>query len=142
MMVCCYFFFRQKTAYEMRISDWSSDVCSSDLVHAETSVFVRLPDDFPVRPGAYRAGLEYIDTREPVALEDFQALVRNHQPAWPGDLVAQRLAPRLAVDMSEVEAELAARLHRARQRLQAPAAGHTPADDGIERKSPRLNSSH
>src|SRR3546814_12642817 len=34
-MVCCVFFFlfffKQKTAYEMRISDWSSDVCSSDL---------------------------------------------------------------------------------------------------------------
>src|SRR3546814_3883858 len=27
------FFFKQKTAYEMRISDWSSDVCSSDLKH-------------------------------------------------------------------------------------------------------------
>src|SRR3546814_2387289 len=27
----CFFFFKQKTAYEMRISDWSSDVCSSDL---------------------------------------------------------------------------------------------------------------
>src|SRR3546814_7646811 len=27
------FFFKQKTAYEMRISDWSSDVCSSDLPH-------------------------------------------------------------------------------------------------------------
>src|SRR3546814_14314147 len=27
------FFFKQKTAYEMRISDWSSDVCSSDLEH-------------------------------------------------------------------------------------------------------------
>src|SRR3546814_6376285 len=31
---CCFllFFFKQKTAYEMRISDWSSDVCSSDLL--------------------------------------------------------------------------------------------------------------
>src|SRR3546814_8247128 len=28
------FFFKQKTAYEMRISDWSSDVCSSDLLKA------------------------------------------------------------------------------------------------------------
>src|SRR3546814_2505913 len=28
-----FFFFKQKTAYEMRISDWSSDVCSSDLEH-------------------------------------------------------------------------------------------------------------
>src|SRR3546814_9294452 len=29
--VCLCFFFKQKTAYEVRISDWSSDVCSSDL---------------------------------------------------------------------------------------------------------------
>src|SRR3546814_14587936 len=29
------FFFKQKTAYEMRISDWSSDVCSSDLTYRE-----------------------------------------------------------------------------------------------------------
>src|SRR3546814_3103098 len=29
---CSVFFFKQKTAYEMRISDWSSDVCSSDLI--------------------------------------------------------------------------------------------------------------
>src|SRR3546814_2700953 len=29
--LCYFFFFKQKTAYEMRISDWSSDVCSSDL---------------------------------------------------------------------------------------------------------------
>src|SRR3546814_13214837 len=31
MLSCECFFFKQKTAYEMRISDWSSDVCSSDL---------------------------------------------------------------------------------------------------------------
>src|SRR3546814_7575233 len=31
-MVVFVFFFKQKTAYEMRISDWSSDVCSSDLL--------------------------------------------------------------------------------------------------------------
>src|SRR3546814_4254837 len=33
MLMCAivFFFFKQKTAYEMRISDWSSDVCSSDL---------------------------------------------------------------------------------------------------------------
>src|SRR3546814_2841307 len=37
MEVCyvCSFFVKQKTAYEMRISDWSSDVCSSDLLHAD-----------------------------------------------------------------------------------------------------------
>src|SRR3546814_9428221 len=36
--VCiCFFFFKQKTAYEMRISDWSSDVCSSDLLVTATA---------------------------------------------------------------------------------------------------------
>src|SRR3546814_8608856 len=37
MLYSCvvFFFFKQKTAYEMRISDWSSDVCSSDLDEAE-----------------------------------------------------------------------------------------------------------
>src|SRR3546814_2368503 len=32
IFVLVFFFFKQKTAYEMRISDWSSDVCSSDLI--------------------------------------------------------------------------------------------------------------
>src|SRR3546814_14618430 len=32
VFLLCVFFFKQKTAYEMRISDWSSDVCSSDLL--------------------------------------------------------------------------------------------------------------
>src|SRR3546814_9638674 len=32
LLIFFYFFFKQKTAYEMRISDWSSDVCSSDLI--------------------------------------------------------------------------------------------------------------
>src|SRR3546814_1008109 len=43
-IVCHYiyfFFFKQKTAYEMRISDWSSDVCSSDLVLTEVYGYAR-----------------------------------------------------------------------------------------------------
>src|SRR3546814_2151563 len=39
-----FFFFKQKTAYEMRISDWSSDVCSSDLKTQRSSAFAF--DDF------------------------------------------------------------------------------------------------
>src|SRR3546814_2489419 len=42
MSCVLFFFFKQKTAYEMRISDWSSDVCSSDL------------------PGSYQAGLRQL----------------------------------------------------------------------------------
>src|SRR3546814_7892163 len=37
--VYSFFFFKQKTAYEMRISDWSSDVCSSDLVETGVSEY-------------------------------------------------------------------------------------------------------
>src|SRR3546814_3386055 len=40
--VCVFFFFKQKTAYEMRISDWSSDVCSSDLDAVMEAVKLRL----------------------------------------------------------------------------------------------------
>src|SRR3546814_4711334 len=40
MLLCLFFFFKQKTAYEMRISDWSSDVCSSDLLIDEERVTV------------------------------------------------------------------------------------------------------
>src|SRR3546814_4408868 len=46
-----FFFFKQKTAYEMRISDWSSDVCSSDLLVGGDAV-VRRGRDCLVRPTA------------------------------------------------------------------------------------------
>src|SRR3546814_2817322 len=54
MMSFCFliFFFKQKTAYEMRISDWSSDVCSSDLVASvskhEVDHYNTLPRSRPV----------------------------------------------------------------------------------------------
>src|SRR3546814_9962362 len=39
-----FFFFKQKTAYEMRISDWSSDVCSSDLrLRQRTDMLTQFP---------------------------------------------------------------------------------------------------
>src|SRR3546814_18171139 len=46
------FFFKQKTAYEMRISDWSSDVCSSDLPHGDSAIYfalARLAQDWSMR---------------------------------------------------------------------------------------------
>src|SRR3546814_4441494 len=47
-----FFFFKQKTAYEMRISDWSSDVCSSDLRRRVARHHDRRPDPQPLRrPG-------------------------------------------------------------------------------------------
>src|SRR3546814_3900607 len=45
VVLVSFFFFKQKTAYEMRISDWSSDVCSSDLHERRPAAFCagRLP---------------------------------------------------------------------------------------------------
>src|SRR3546814_5100877 len=48
LFFCFLFFFKQKTAYEMRISDWSSDVCSSDLAFALC------------RPPGHHAGRDYM----------------------------------------------------------------------------------
>src|SRR3546814_6994660 len=42
-LLVCFFFFKQKTAYEMRISDWSSDVCSSDLLVPTEALIEREP---------------------------------------------------------------------------------------------------
>src|SRR3546814_2333189 len=51
-MIFFIFFFKQKTAYEMRISDWSSDVCSSDL-----------------RPSTYASTLQTLKDRDYVRIE-------------------------------------------------------------------------
>src|SRR3546814_6770174 len=42
--MCILFFFKQKTAYEMRISDWSSDVCSSDLYRRRSETLQVQPE--------------------------------------------------------------------------------------------------
>src|SRR3546814_5092917 len=49
MLCFCVFFFKQKTAYEMRIRDWSSDVCSSDLLTDEFMEAVRDGKEFALR---------------------------------------------------------------------------------------------
>src|SRR3546814_5510756 len=48
----CFFFFKQKTAYEVRISDWSSDVCSSDLRSVQRAVPLPLGPDRRVSQAA------------------------------------------------------------------------------------------
>src|SRR3546814_9551826 len=60
VLVFVFFFFKQKTAYEMRISDWSSDVCSSDLGVAPwllLPVQARLPGEGDQRRRARSIGL-------------------------------------------------------------------------------------
>src|SRR3546814_2932053 len=57
-VLLCVVFFKQKTAYEMRISDWSSDVCSSDLLS-------RLPGTQPEADPVQDAGRPTCDRHYP-----------------------------------------------------------------------------
>src|SRR3546814_2577872 len=75
----CVFFFKQKTAYEVRISDWSSDVCSSDLrARVSDACRVEVPREFEAL--AFSHGIEawlravfacnqYVDAQAPWALK-------------------------------------------------------------------------
>src|SRR3546814_10625039 len=73
MQTVLYFFFKQETAYEMRISDWSSDVCSSDLrsercpahvvidlQRAGDEPLVELPDDIGDERKIGAVGIELV----------------------------------------------------------------------------------
>src|SRR3546814_15874354 len=51
-MLCFCFFFKQKSAYEMRSSDWSSDVCSSDLIGVFGAISVATACLLPASPAA------------------------------------------------------------------------------------------
>src|SRR3546814_8866888 len=66
------FFVKQKTAYEMRISDWSSDVCSSDLILADTADQMR-------NHGASIAEEQRHAGAKPYLLPDFNLLGFNYR---------------------------------------------------------------
>src|SRR3546814_10285554 len=70
-----FFFFKQKTAYELRISDWSSDVCSSDLLDGI---------------GPRELGLEQLASR--LATGEVQELIIATNPTVEGEATAHYLA--------------------------------------------------
>src|SRR3546814_18773616 len=76
-----FFFFKQKTAYEMRISDWSSDVCSSDLPQRP------LLAETPVHPaaGRHHSGDVFaklrVERRPPRDELEAQAIIHHGEPA-------------------------------------------------------------
>src|SRR3546814_6541522 len=126
------FFFKQKTAYEMRMSDWSSDVCSSDL--AEADVLDRLPAharaigedisdgiDVVVRQARRQVQVQLldkgpagkdrdVDLREPLDRGDAAVCVRHGErggAATPGQLVVAQPKCVLAVFDAERRADRA-----------------------------------
>src|SRR3546814_6180683 len=111
-----FFFFKQKTAYEMRISDWSSDVCSSDLALRTLHPPSRTQETGTPRPfGAGRSGSS--GGSEPGAWVDPTPLLKARQWSCNSLIHMNTLTSR-----------------RDRPRPPAPSA--------VDRKSTRLNSSH
>src|SRR3546814_9168082 len=102
-LVMFVFFFKQKTAYEMRISDWSSDVCSSDLVGnrigaGDEIATLQLPVEYAVQPvGFLDVAIDRIGDRlgrvavEMVVLPRHRAQPAHlpHQPLHRIDLLAR-----------------------------------------------------
>src|SRR3546814_16187639 len=86
-----FFFFKQKTAYELRISDWSSDVCSSDLEEPERLEEQRNHDTERGQDGHHGAGdhqavEDALDTVTGAELRPHLALRDcEHKPAGLGD---------------------------------------------------------
>src|SRR3546814_17682705 len=108
----CFFFFKQKTAYEMRISDWSSDVCSSDLLPAQRGL--------GARPGQGEVALEPAGRLDDVLREQFQP---GQPVGGEVDFAAERGAGIPARGQTRVDAAVA--VERAGER----------GPDGLARKS-------
>src|SRR3546814_10542924 len=125
LILCC---FKQKTAYEIRISDWSSDVCSSDLKTTEQRRYQATE-----RATAYKS-LTQAMTR------DVMAFVASEQPEFQES--HKRLTAVLhgqAPDSHGVQQAMLDRFRHAgftAQEMAKLESAHT------DRKSTRLNSSH
>src|SRR3546814_12089652 len=125
------FFFKQKTAYEMRISDWSSDVCSSDLparssmtraACGSTSHFPRRPD-CAARPeattgGRYRRpGVDATLHRDHACIMPTTTRMRIVEKPWGrihvpvafGDLAGRRIGEIWFEDTAGTDAQLLAK---------------------------------
>src|SRR3546814_3681952 len=99
-----FFFFKQKTAYEMRISDWSSDVCSSDLRSGKQSTRV-----FRARPEA--ASTSHTERSERTIAPGPSTSKRRTSSA-----IAQRLLRRRLAHADAHRAELRRRRLRSEER--------------------------
>src|SRR3546814_9010011 len=86
MFFCVFFFFKQKTAYEMRISDWSSDVCSSDLMDRQGAIVESIAQKVDSIRGSLSAGPA---SKKPIV--GATAYKRNRPPANDVDAFAARI---------------------------------------------------
>src|SRR3546814_4259704 len=118
-MLLLFFFFKQKTAYEMRISDWSSDVCSSDLSHL--------------------AGIDCLCCRQQMIRTH---LARNWHPPSSRSFFRANAAAEISSPLAAWSEDwpLSAESYRGSSAL--PSMTKSCRLQDHDRKSPRLNSSH
>src|SRR3546814_3636508 len=91
-----FFFFKQKTAYEMRISDWSSDVCSSDLQSAAVDNAMQQAVE------VIRRRIDEMGTREPTIIRQGQNRIVVQVPGLQDPAALKALLGKTArLDSSE-----------------------------------------
>src|SRR3546814_7604986 len=135
-----FFFFNQKTAYEMRISDWSSDVCSSDLETFADNLQKEIEADTGIRFGIVEqhqfaaipiqkddGTLTMLGFEESTSIFDF---LKAEQMIDARGKVQDKLRQALKEGTLTLPPEYAAHLPQVKEVLQ------------MDRKSTRLNSSH
>src|SRR3546814_1062960 len=86
--MCVVFFFKQKTAYEMRISDWSSDVCSSDLAARLAAALEEAVGDQRILANARHGAAGAAHADRPI-LEDRMIVAGAGRATHEGDVAAQ-----------------------------------------------------
>src|SRR3546814_1428467 len=94
-MYYCLFFFKQKTAYEMRIGDWSSDVCASDLEYGIDPTGIGTQLGLIVLGTPAEAAVPDVPVIEPAAA----ATVAKHDANYRTDSMSLTLAPGKGADI-------------------------------------------
>src|SRR3546814_6675557 len=142
MVLACVFrvfFFKQKTAYEMRISDWSSDVCSSDLELKKAGViFLSISEAIREYPEMVKAWLGKV-----VPVHDNYFATLNCAVFSDGTFVYVPEGVRCPMELStyfRINAENTGQFERTL--IVAAKGAYVSYLEGCDRKSTSLNSSH
>src|SRR3546814_2906961 len=150
-IVVFFFFFKQKTAYEMRISDWSSDVCSSDLVAFDASTVLKSLAEKNSKLQEKqreldRLQLELAERERSSHLETEKARAELEKAArkteQPQELIAGIEYRKLVVARKQAERKLALARELESANAEQRAQELRLVRSEIDRKSTRLNSSH
>src|SRR3546814_10365063 len=117
----CFFFFKQKTAYEMRISDWSSDVCSSDLPRLQPEAYANAARAV-LAPGERISSIRF-EPGEPVVVTAAQPAQPNAKGRPVRTMLWLDPADAKVLDQAPSSAGLVRVLHNLHGHLMIPGVG-------------------